>query len=41
MGFGKGALLWLLGIPLPIIIFARNLYASLTIGTYQAAQVVA
>ena len=27
MGFGKGALLWLLGIPLPIIILARAVLA--------------
>jgi hypothetical protein len=25
MGFGKGALLWLLGIPLPIIILSQSL----------------
>jgi hypothetical protein len=29
MGFGKGALLWLLGIPLTDYHLARNLYASL------------
>ena len=30
MGFGKGALLWLLGVPLPIIILLGAVLASLT-----------
>ena len=34
MGFGKGALLWLLGIPLPIIILLCSFYASLTIARW-------
>ena len=29
MSFGKGALLWLIGIPLPIILLFRRLYAPL------------
>jgi hypothetical protein len=30
MGFGRGALLWLIGIPLPIILLLANFYAQLT-----------
>jgi len=30
MGFGRGALLWLLGIPLPIILLLAPVLASLS-----------
>ncbi len=29
MGFGRGALLWMLGIPLPLILLLRTAYESL------------
>ena len=30
MGFGRGALLWLIGIPLPIILLFGDLHAPLS-----------